>query len=99
MPLYRAVWNPPLVEARQWTPDTDPEELADWCGGWTYTGTQHGHTSPPWQMHTCITTDPDFCGGKGHADPGDWIVRIQPDLFRVVTPEEFTQDYAPAEVI
>lgn len=82
-------------EARQWTPDADPEELASWCDGWTYTGTQHGHTRPPWQDHTCLNmaTAGD---GKGHADPGDWIVRLGGDVYEVLSAEEFANKYEPA---
>lgn len=78
------------AEARQWVPGTtDPEELAAWCDGWTYTGTQHGHTSPPWADHTCLNlaTAPGI--GKDHADPGDWIVRSREGAYLVLTPDQF----------
>lgn len=79
--------NTPVVDARQWTPDTDPQELAAWCGGWTYTGDRHGHTRPPWQQHTCI--DLATAGdSKGHADPGDWIIKVGPDLYHVLSDKE-----------
>jgi hypothetical protein len=33
--------EPEAVEARQWTAGTSLDELAEWCGGWTYTGPAH----------------------------------------------------------
>lgn len=87
--------------ARQWTPDTDPDELADWCDGYVYTGTQHGHTSPPWRLHTCISPNVTDESPRGHADPGDWIVRVSPDpggwnLYEILSPADFEAKYEQA---
>jgi hypothetical protein len=86
-----------VVRARQWAPGTDPEELAGWCDGWTYTGTQHGHTTPPWAVHTCINLATADCSPKGYADPGDWIVIVTEDpdgdLYEVLSPAEFEARY------
>lgn len=93
--------DPGLVQARQFT-GTNAEELADWCQGLTYTGTRHGHTRPPWQLHTCVTPPEVIPGGKGHADPGDWIVRLAAadadgcGLYEVLSAEEFGERYEPA---
>ena len=88
-----------LFRARQWTPETDPEELARWCDGWTYTGTQHGHTDPPWAMHTCLDLSTSDASPKGHADPGDWIVIVAEDpdgdTYEVLSPAEFGAKYQP----
>jgi hypothetical protein len=88
--------------ARQWTPGTDPQELADWCDGHVYTGTSHGHTTPPWQMHSCVNPNITDDSPKGFADPGDWIVRVRDDaggwsLYEVLSPAQFEAKYAPAQ--
>jgi hypothetical protein len=91
------------VRARQWADGTDPEELARWCDGWTYTGTQHGHTRPePFVLHTCLNLN-TAPGSKGHADPGDWIVRVSErddeegwGTYEVLSPAEFAVKYEPA---
>jgi hypothetical protein len=92
-----AAWYQPVasaVQARQWDDRTDlTEELADWCDGWAYTGDRHGHTRPPWQHHTCITPGTQADGGKGHADPGDWIIRIAPGVYEILEPPEFQARY------
>jgi hypothetical protein len=65
-----------MIEARRFGDEHQAESLADWCEATVYTGTAHGHTSPPWHTHTCIT--PMTLAnreGKGHADIGDWIIR------------------------
>ncbi len=91
MPLYVPVIIT-AVEARQWTPDTDPRELAAWCGGLVYIGDRHGHTAPPWAMHTCITVK-QHGGGGYRADPGDWIIHFQPGRFEVLGPVDFAALY------
>ena len=85
-----------ITEARQWTPDTDLQELAEWCDGMIYTGSQHGHTTPPWQHHTCL--DLDTAGdSKGHADPGDWIFPVGGSSYHVLSDEEFREQFEPVE--
>lgn len=86
---------PVTVQARQWDNQTDPEELAAWCDGWTYTGTQHGHTTPHFAMHTCINAEVRDGSPKGHADPGDWIVRHEDGTYEIVPPGEFTGRFDP----
>lgn len=71
-------------EARRFGDEHQAQSLADWIGAITYTGSQHGHTNPPWQPHTCIT--PDHVtedSEKGHADIGDWIIRAADGSVRI----------------
>lgn len=86
---------PEVVDARQFTDEAAAEDLAEWCDAITYTGDRHGHTDPPWQMHTCITPEVTG-GGKGHADVGDWIVKHADDTIEVLPPEDFAGEFEPA---
>jgi hypothetical protein len=84
---------PETVEAWQFSGDEIAEDIAEWCEGTSYWGKSHGHTSPPWSYHTCVTPAETIDGGKGHADPGDWIVRLADYLYEVLSPEEFAEKY------
>jgi hypothetical protein len=97
MSRYRARPTVPAeVEARQFTDEADAEDLAEWCEGFSYTGRLHGHTHPPWQMHTCITlTEVREADSRGDALVGDWIVK-HADGFEVLSSEEFTAGYEAA---
>jgi hypothetical protein len=81
---------PEIVQARQWAARTNVEQLAEWCEGWTYTGNQHGHTSPPWAEHTCLNLEVREDSPKGHADPADWIVRHEDGTYEIIPPGQFT---------
>jgi hypothetical protein len=85
--------EPEAVEARQWAAGTSPDELAEWCDGWTYTGNQHGHTDPHWALHTCLNLEVRDSSPKGFADPGDWIIRHADGTFEIFPPDEFTRSY------
>jgi hypothetical protein len=86
-----------VFRARQWTPETDLQELARWCDGYVYTGTQHGHTTPPWAEHSCLNMNVSDASPKGYADPGDWIVIVAEDpdgdTYEVLSPAEFAARY------
>lgn len=83
-----------VVEARRFTDEASAEDVAAWCNdAITYTGTSHGHTTPPWQMHTCVTVLGPRAGGKGFADVGDWIVKHANGEHEVLSDEEFTAEY------
>lgn len=86
---------PEMVLARQWDARADVEELADWCNGWTYTGNQHGHTTPHWAMHICLNLEVRDDSPKTHADPGDWIVRFGDGTYKIIPPGEFTASFDP----
>ena len=96
MSYYRArPIVPEIVEARQFTSEADADEISEWCDGYAYRGTQHGHTRPPGQFHVCL--NPEVIeGSKGHADPGDWIVKRGDDLCEILSPEEFAEKYEAA---
>jgi hypothetical protein len=86
---------PEIVQARQWAARTNVEQLAEWCEGWTYTGNQHGHTSPPWAEHTCLNLEVREDSPKGHADPADWIVRHEDGTYEIIPPGQFTAGFDP----
>ncbi len=94
---YRARPTVPAeVEGRQFTDEAEAEDLAEWCDGYAYTGTQHGHTSPPWQMHTCLNPEV-IDGSKGYVEVGDWIIKhAGVDEVEVLSAEEFTAKYEAA---
>lgn len=84
---------PEVIEARHWQTEADTQPILDWCEGWTYTGTAHGHTDPHWAMHTCLNLETRDSSPKGHADPGDWIVRHADGTFEIFPPEAFVRKY------
>jgi hypothetical protein len=82
---------PVVVDARQIT-DATARDVAEWCDATCYTGSQHGHTTPPWTMHTCITlAEPDQGAYAGY-----WVVRYTDGTFEVFEPGEFTARFEPA---
>lgn len=82
---------PEVVDARQVT-DTTAADVAQWCDALVYTGSWHGHTTPPFQFHTCITLlDPDKA-----AYSGDYVVKHADGTFEVCDPAEFTERFEPA---
>jgi hypothetical protein len=90
---FRAVPVVPVeVEARQLTRET-AEQIAQWCDAFVYTGDRHGHTSPPWSGHTCIT----LCEPDVMAQAGDWVVRRSDGTFEVCGPTEFETRFEPVE--
>lgn len=64
-----------MIEARRFEEEHQALVLAGWCGGTVYRGTAHGHTKPPWHMHTCITPAEVAAESKTYAGIGDWIIR------------------------
>lgn len=66
-------------EARRFGDEHQAESLAAWIGGIAYTGDRHGHTSPPWLPHICITPPEVPAEGKTVAETGDWIIRSEDD--------------------
>lgn len=91
MGLYRTrPAAPAQVEARQVSGGT-AREIADWCDATIYTGRQHGHTSPPFTLHTCLTLrTPCWPAYSGH-----WVVRFPDGTFNAFTPEEFAERFEP----
>jgi hypothetical protein len=89
MSAYRTRPVAPVeVDARQVSDET-AEKIAEWCDAMVYTGTQHGHTSPPWALHTCITlAEPDRAAYSGH-----WVVKCPDGTFNVFTPDEFADRF------
>lgn len=79
--------EPAEVDARQVT-DATADEIAAWCDAMVYRGIQHGHTTPPFTQHTCITLD-------AAAYEGDWVVRYPDGEFYVFSPEEFAAAFEP----
>ena len=80
-------------EARKFGDAHQAASLADWCGGTWYSGTQHGHTRPPWQQHTCIMPDTAPGSPKTHADIGDWIIKGVKGEFYPCKPDIFAATY------
>lgn len=92
MSLYRTRPVAPVqVEARQVSGGT-AREIAGWCDAIVYTGATHGHTSPPFTLHTCITLrEPDVAAYSGY-----WVVRHPGGVFEVCDPDEFAERFEPA---
>jgi hypothetical protein len=91
MSLYRTRPVAPVqVEARRVSGGT-AREIAGWCDAIVYTGAMHGHTSPPFTLHTCITLrEPDVAAYSGY-----WVVRHPGGAFEVCDPDEFAGRFEP----
>ena len=81
---------PVEVDARQVSGGT-AKDIAEWCGAVVYMGAHHGHTTPPFKLHTCLTLlHPDKAAYSGH-----WVVRFPDGHFDVLTPAEFADRFEP----
>jgi hypothetical protein len=84
--------EPVEVDARLVT-DATAHEIAEWCDAIVYTGDRHGHTTPPWAMHTCITLfAPDQAAFTGY-----WVVRYPDGTFEVFSPDDFAVKFEKVE--
>ena len=71
-------------EARQFSDKRQAESLAGWTGGVWYEGTAHGHTTPPWQLHVCVTPGRVAVDcPKQFAEIGDWIIKAADGAVRI----------------